>query len=155
MIGSNDTDVLVLLIYHHKHFKDSQIWFDCGVSSNNSRRMMNVICITHELGHNLVDALTAYHAFTGFNFTAAFARQGEVKPFEIMLKNSKHQTSFCHLGESLSLSNADIVEIEKFVCAMYGKPGSSSVSNERYILFMRKLRPRSCFTFYLLSLFSC
>ncbi len=68
------------------------------------------------------------------DFTAAFASQGKVKPFEIMLKNPKYQTSFCHLCESLSLSNADIVGIEKFVCAMYGKLGSSSVSNVRYRL---------------------
>lgn len=142
LVRSNDTDVLVLLIYHQKHFKNSQIWFDCGVSSNNSRRMIDVTCIKQELGHDLVHALPAYHAFTGSDYTAAFARQGKVKPFEIMLKHPKYQKCFCHLGESISLiSNEVIVGIEKFVCAMYGKPGSSSVSDVRYSFFLRKTTP--------------
>lgn len=100
-----------------------------------------LVSFSPKRGHDLVDALPAYHAFTGSDFRAAFARQGKVKPFEIILKNPKYQISFCHLGESLSLSNTDIVGIEKFVCAMYGKPGSSSVSNVRYSLFMRKTTP--------------
>ena len=61
--------------------------------------MINVTCITEKLGHDLVESLPAYHAFTGSDFTAAFARQGKVKPFEIMLKNREYQTSLSHLGE--------------------------------------------------------
>ena len=142
LVRANDTDVLVLLIYHQKHFKNSIIWFDCGVSSNNSRRMINVTCITEQLGDGLVESLPAYHAFTGLDFTAAFARQGKIRPFEIILKNHEYQKSFSHLGESLSVRNVDIVWIEKFVCAMYGKAGSSSLSDVRYSLFMKKTIPK-------------
>ena len=42
----------------------------------------------------------------------------------------------------MSLSNADIVGLERFVCAMCGKPGSSSLSDVRYSLFMKKTTPK-------------
>lgn len=78
--------------------------------------MIGLSCITKELGHDLIEALPAYHGFTGSDFKAAFARQGKVKPFETVLKDSKFQTS-----ESLSLNNADIIELEKCVCTMCGR----------------------------------
>ena len=91
LVRANETDVLVLLIYHQTHFLNSQVWLDCGVSSNNSRRTINVTCITEDHGHDLVEALSGYHAFTGSDFTAAFARLGKVKPFKIIKKNNEFQ----------------------------------------------------------------
>jgi hypothetical protein len=104
--------------------------------------MINVTCITEKLGHDLVGALPGYHAFTGSDFTAAFARQGKVKPFEIMEKNKEFIGIINKLGETLTLSEEEIAGLEKFVCAMYSHPRYSSVSEVRYSLLIKKTAPK-------------
>jgi len=143
VVRANDTDVLVLMIYHQRHFNNSQIWYDCGVSSNNSRRLINVTCINEKLGKNMVESLPGYHAFTGSDYTAAFSRQGKIKPFDILRKNNDYQVALGQLGESLELTEETIDGVEKFVCAMYGHRGYTSVSEIRYSIFMKKTTPKS------------
>ena len=55
-----------------------------GVSSNNTRRYIDVAKLADELGPDLCNALAGYHAFTGCDYTARFLRKGKVRPLAII-----------------------------------------------------------------------
>ena len=43
VVRSNDTDVLILLVYHVKQIRNNpKVWMDLGVASNNTRRYINI-----------------------------------------------------------------------------------------------------------------
>ena len=71
----------------------SKVWMDVGVSSNNTRRYINISQITHNLDNNISKALPGIHAFTGYDHTASFLNKGEVKSLENMLKNKSIEFS--------------------------------------------------------------
>lgn len=141
LVQANDSDILVLMIYHQKHFKNSHIWLECGVSSNNTRRFIDVSKIAAEVGSKIAEALPGFHALTGSDYTAAFARQGIMKPFNILTKSVAHQKTLADLGESVLMDETLVNGVEKLVCAVYGHPLYVSVSEVRYSLFKKKTSP--------------
>ena len=71
-IRSFDTDVFILLIYHvSNHTTSSTVWMDFGLSSNNTRIYINISQLVDHLPHDLIDAQSALHAFTGSDYTAS------------------------------------------------------------------------------------
>ena len=90
-VRCNDRDVFVLLLYHVNIMSSPDItpkvWMDVGLSSNNTRRYINISQLTHKLDSNVLKALPGIHAFTGCDYTASFLNKGKVKSLEKMLKN--------------------------------------------------------------------
>ena len=73
VVRSTDTDGFILLLFHQKHI-EGRIWMDAGISSNNTRRYIDINNIADTLGTELCDALPAFHAFTGCDYTASFLK---------------------------------------------------------------------------------
>ena len=72
VVRANDTDVLIILIYHALRFGEHvHIWKDVGLSSNNTRRHINITQLAEHLGPELCSAPPAYHAFTCCDYTPA------------------------------------------------------------------------------------
>ncbi len=94
---------------------------DSGLASNNTRRFIDVTNISEELDDGLVMALPAFHAFTGLDFTVAFARQGKVKLFRIMSNNTTRKKFLASLGESAIIENDLFTRAKQHVCALYGQ----------------------------------
>ncbi len=141
VVRANDTNILVLLVYHQRHFHNCRVWMDSGLASNNTRWFIDVTNIS-ELDDSLVMTLPGFHVFTGSDFTAAFARQGKAKPFRIMSNNATHKKFLASLGESVILENDLFTRAEQYVCALYGESFCTLVTQARYNLFKIKCAPK-------------
>ena len=142
-VRSNDTDVLILLLYHLPHIENNpNVCMDVGLSSNNSRRYINVRQIVNEVRSPLLEALPGFHAFTGSDTTAAFMNKGKLRPYDLMEKSDQHVDVFSHLGESIPPQQEVYLGLEKFVCAMYGKAHMKCVDDVRYAYFQHNYAPK-------------
>jgi len=94
---------------------------DVGLSSSNTRRYINISLLASTLVHGVVDSLPGFHAFTGSDVTAAFMNKGKIRPFELLGRHQDHMATFSTLGESEIIPHHIFVNMEKFVCALYGK----------------------------------
>ena len=139
VVRSPDTDVLVILLYYCQQFTGTLL-FETGVG--NKRRFIDVKKIQKSLGASVCQALPAFHAFTGCDSVSAFVRKGKRGPFKILSKSYDYQKSFTNLGETLTLSDKTSKTIEKFVCALYGKEGETSVNSARFSLFTARYGTR-------------
>ena len=87
-IRSSDAEVFILLIYHvSNHTSSSTVWMDFGLSSNNTRRYIDISQLVDHLPHDLIDALPDLHAFTGSDYTASMMNKGKLKALELMMKS--------------------------------------------------------------------
>ena len=90
-IRSSDTEVFILLIYHvSNHTSSSTVWMDFGLSSNNTRRCIDISQLVDHLPQDLIDALPALmalHAFTGSDYTASMMNKGKLQALELMMKS--------------------------------------------------------------------
>ena len=142
-VRCNDTDVFVLLLYHVNIMSSPDItpkvWMDVGLSSNNTRRYINISQLTHKLDSNVLKALPGIHAFTGCDYTASFLNKGKVKPLE---KNDSMIRVFFPRGENSEVSSDIIRGLEKFVCVLYSMPKLDNVNNARFAVFQQKYAPK-------------
>ena len=74
-----------------------------------------------KFGVTLSSALPGYHAFMGCDYTAAFCRKGEVRPFKILESNLKYQEVFKKTGFQEKTNEDGSTEIEKYVRALYSR----------------------------------
>jgi len=144
IIRASDTDVLVILLTH-SHLLPAHLWLDVGISSNNTRRYIDVSQLATSMGPQLCGAIAGLHAFTGCDFTASFLRKGKVRPLALMEKNEKFLTAFKKLGESPVIPLDLLTDFEAFVCSMYGKPHLTSVNLARNALFHQHFAPKNRF----------
>ena len=133
VIRCNDTDVLVILLYHlgTGNIK-ANVWMDAGVDGNNTRRYVDVTGLSKELGPDLCSALPGIPSFTGCDYTAAVLRKGKVRPL-------KYIALFAELGDSPTVTN--ISGFEAFVCDLYGKTKTNSISTVRFAILRDKYAP--------------
>ncbi len=97
-IRSNDTDVIILLMYHVAHAQGRpKVWMDAGLSSTNSRRYISISQLVDDNSSSIIDALPGFHAFTGSDVAAAFINKVKLKPFEITKKSDTHTEVFSML----------------------------------------------------------
>lgn len=95
---AHDTDIAVILIYHCEKIEKT-VWMDVGTASKNNRRFINITEIQRSLGPGVCRSLSAFHAFTGPDYTSAFVKKGKVKPFVKLQQNTEVQKAFQILTE--------------------------------------------------------
>ena len=146
VVRANDTDILVLLVYHMSRFTTNpKVWMDAGTSSSNTRRLIDIASIIGVMEPPIIEALPAIHAFTGTDFTASFLNKGKIRPLELMSKSQEYTACFADLGNGSTIRDCDIESspMENFVCAMYGKPKLTHVNEARYATFQLNYAPRN------------
>ena len=80
VVRANDTDILVLLVYHMSHFTGKpKIWMDAGTSSSNTRCFIDIASIIGVMEPHIIEALSATHAFTGTDVIASFLNKGKMR----------------------------------------------------------------------------
>lgn len=63
-------------------------------------------------------------------------RKGKKGPFKLLCKTPTALETFQSIGTTATdVSESKLVQVEKFVCAMYGKPSYSDVNEVRYEIF--------------------
>ena len=142
VVRCSDTDIFILLLFHISQLSHKPlVWMEVGLSSNNTRRFINVSQLVNHMGKEVVAALPGFHAYTGTDFTASFMGKGKMRPFDIMIKNEKFTNAFACLGRSDKVDDSIISDIEKFTCCIYSMPKLSSVNDVRMAVFERKYAP--------------
>ena len=140
VVRANDMDILVIFLYHAANIT-AKIWMDMGHSYNNSCRYVDVSTLAQQLGHDMCKALPALHAFTGCDYTASFMRKGKIRPFDLIEKSKTFTSAFARIGIAQDIPECVLVDIEMFVCMMYGKPGAWGVNDARFDLFKHSIAP--------------
>ena len=125
VVRSTDTDSLIIdvgcfqkLLEKHQKLK---LWLEMGVETKNTLRYVSVNQIYSFLGQLLSSALPAFHALFGSDYTAAFSRKRKVRPFKCLENIEEAQCVFSNLAVDLQSIKEEVIDIEKFICALYGK----------------------------------
>ena len=140
-IRASDTDVFILLLYH-AHLLSSSLFMDVGLSSNNTRRTINISQLAKTIGVDICRALPGFHSFTGSDYTAAFLRKGKGRPYDVMVKSAKFTQAFGDLGRCDKVTIDTAVILKEIVCAMYGQTKLRCVNDARLAMFgtLRNIR---------------
>ena len=143
IIGTSDTDVLVITFVCLEHIPESiNLWLEVGLYAKNSLRYTDVTKLFNKLWKDLCRALPAFYVFTGSDYTAAFSRKGKLRPLKTLEKDKTAQTVFGDMGFFEDIQEEKFKVIEKFTCALYGKPKFNSDNELRLELFLQKYRPK-------------
>ena len=117
-----DTDVFIIALGCFSSLnEDLQVWMETGVYTKNTLRYISVNQIYRKLGAKFCEALPAYHAFPGCDYTASFNRKGKVSPFKILEKDGLAQDAFASLNSDETITQDIISTLEEFICKIYGK----------------------------------
>ncbi|KAK3107392.1 hypothetical protein FSP39_013623 [Pinctada imbricata] len=132
-VRSPDTDVFVLLLAFIKDI-EKPVLFETG--TGNKRRILNINETAKQFNDDILKALPAFHAFTGCDSTSFFVGRGKKTTWAKLMANRQFVDTFLDLG-SESFASKTLVNLEKFVCLMYGKK-DSEVNKLRYNMFLDK-----------------
>ena len=113
-VRANDSDVFTIMLYHARYI-GAGFWMDIGLSSSNTRRLLDVNAISHQLGPTICTALPAFHAFTGSDCTSSFMRRGKTRPYDLMVKNDKFLKPFQRLGSDALVPDDVSTALESYV----------------------------------------
>jgi len=127
-VKTPDSDILLILMFHANKIK-ATVLYETG--HGNKKRLLNITELSQHYV-NKCDALLGLHAFTGCDVTSAFKGIGKVKPLKKMLQSPTFCYALSQLGNSWTLSPGLVTGLEKFVCALFGKPNFDSVDDVRH-----------------------
>ncbi len=143
VIRTSDTDVLAIAIGNFSKITSGiKLYVEVVLISKNTLRYIDVTSISEKLGPSLSNAIPAFHAFTGCDFSPAFSGKGKVGPLKILESSVSFQRAFATFGSQEILPQWVIEEVEKFVCHMYGKKKLSSVDDARLEAFKQVYEPK-------------
>lgn len=136
VIVADDTDILVLAISHSAQI-DGKLYLLRG--NSDTRRLLDISQLGKTLGPNVCRALPGLHAFTGTDYTSAFAGQGKLKAMKLLLKETSYQELFSLLGSEWELSEENFQALQQFTCHLYAaRTNISSVNKLRYHIYCAK-----------------
>ena len=141
VIRASDTDILVLLLYH-LHRITSTVWMEVGTTGRGNRRYINVTKIAAEIGPAICAALPGLQAFTGCDYTSAFARKGKSRPYEIVSKTAKFQKALGSLSHTVPTAET-VKVLQDFVCVLYGARKVVPLNKHRFNMVDRTYRQKS------------
>ena len=139
VVGANYTDVVVSRVYNSKFSVNSNMWYDVGIDSNNSREYSDVTKLHKSIDY--VDALSGIYAFTDNDYTPAFYRKGKIKPITFMCKHERFINVFKCFGEMPLTSDATEI-IEEYTCHLYGYTKQADIHKVIKTHFESKTKPK-------------
>ena len=85
--------------------------------------------------------LPVFHAFFGCDYRAAFSRKDKICPFKCLENSKEAQCASSNLAVDLP-SIKEVSDIEKFICALYGKRKLDSINDTRFQIFCNKYKTK-------------
>ncbi|CAG9760708.1 unnamed protein product [Ceutorhynchus assimilis] len=121
VVKSDDTDVLVLLIYFYwndKKLNASEIYIEKGhnTTSTNKKRFVPIHLIAQNLQKPISDGLPAFHAITGCDTTNSFFKIRKKSAWQIYFRN--HQQFHLHSFGKTSIEQG-LDSARKFTPSLY------------------------------------
>ena len=111
---SSDIDILVILLNIIE--EQSQVYLDFGVGLNRKGLFLSDI----EMEDGLKKCLIGFHAFTGNDYVSSFFRKGKSECWKVVQKNNRFVNTFSLLGQVWELDEQIFVNLEEYVCHLYG-----------------------------------
>ena len=102
-------------------WKGIQVWMETGLVTDNTLRYININIILDYFGIKFCMVLSAFCAFSGYDFTFSCNEKSKVRPLKQLEKDDIAQQVFSKLNEWDAITVEDIRLVESFVCGMYGK----------------------------------
>ena len=128
---SSDIDILVILLNIIE--EQSQVYLDFGVGLNRKGLFLSDI----EMEDGLKKCLIGFHAFTGNDYVSSFFRKGKSECWKVVQKNNRFVNTFSLLGQVWELDEQIFVNLEEYVCHLYGYR-QKNVNDVRKKLFDKK-----------------
>ena len=114
---------------------------EIGNFSDNSLRFIDITKLAHNLGMQVAQALPAFHAFTGCDFSPSFVGKGKTRPLNNLLKYADCQIAFARLGTEKPDENM-IKGIESFAYKLYGNKTSNSINDVLIQNFLKAVKSK-------------
>ena len=133
-IISSDTDVEVLAC-HHQAAIPAEITLVSGTRSRMRRISVPHLC--DKLGPQMCQVLPSLHALTGCDSISAFAGKGKKKALELVKNDEVVRSSVLTLGESVPLSDTNMLKLEEAICRLYSDRQCNAVNEVRYKMFCK------------------
>lgn len=144
VIRTADSDVLTIAVGNmHRVNKRIHTYLEVGLISKNTLRFIDVTSLAKKLGPKLSRALPGFHAFTGCDYTPAFARKGKKKPYEILANSESYCEAFATLGSTAMLPDSVFNVLQEFVCRLYNYKNVQFVNEARLLIFSKTIKPKS------------
>ena len=111
VMRTNDTDALVIAMGCKQFYDTSlKLWLEVGTQSKNTIRYISIDQACEKFGSSLCNALPAFHAFTGCDYTASFKRKGKVTPFKLLEKSTEDREVFTEMSTEIRETAASLKE---------------------------------------------
>ena len=141
IIRTSDTDIAVIMI-HHAWKLLATLWMDTGTSNGKNRRYVDLSAIAISISSNVCQALLAYHAFTGTDYTSAIIRKGKVRQFRRLESSNDAQYALIAITSGKVDASSERALL-KFGATLFGAKAaeSSSLNGFRYTAFEKAFGP--------------
>ena len=136
-INSPDTDVLVLALYRYPMLcNDTYLLMGCGLK----QKKVYLSPIYNALPQGIANALLGFHALSGCDYTGSFFGKSKQTCWNALMKCDEDiVNSLSNLGNSLSIVETDMCNIEKLICQIYAVGTKiSSMKELRWHLFSKQ-----------------
>lgn len=133
VIRASESDVMITSL-GNLHKTNANVWLEIGEISKNTLRFIDLSAIWTKKGTTFCCALIPFHIFTGCLYSESFFGKGKKKAYKLFEKNEKIQNVFAFFGENEDILEEDLIEIEKFVCSLYGQK-TDNVNQARTNIF--------------------
>ena len=131
VVCTPDSDLFFILL----NYADSvnlTIYVDTGTGKQ--RQLVNVSALATSLGKEYCSALLGLYVFTGEDCTSAFQGKGMVLPLKKLHKNPRYLQNFQQLGSDWKVSLNLYLQLEAFICLIYGYHRESKLNTVRAIM---------------------
>jgi hypothetical protein len=134
-VRSPDSDIFWILLSHASQI-NCEILFDTG--HGDKKRLISISKLADHYGSPQCSALLGLHSFTGCDSVSAFKGKGKVSAAKLLGKSPSFSKTFQQLGSSWVIGEELVHGLEKFVCALYGKPKFQNIDALRHFLLKSK-----------------
>ena len=111
------------------------LYLDTGTGKH--RQLVNVSDVSGSLGPDYCHSLLGLYVFTGKDCTSSFKCKGKTGTLKKLEKNPRFHKVFKELGDTWTLCDETIKDIEHFTCLMCGYNRDASVNKVRSKLLRR------------------
>lgn len=133
-VSSADT-LMVYLLYHMQFWpNEKQVWIEHGDTMRNAAQLVNVSEVFRKLSPILINALPAWHAYTGCIYEPAFYGKTRKTCFKLLQKDIKFQSAFADLDKGPNSSHLNDSLIEEYTCQLY-QTRAKTVNEARLQMF--------------------
>ena len=134
-IKSPDSDIFFILLYHSSYL-NIEVLFESG--TGNRKRLLNISKLNKKLGHRVCSSLLSLHALTGCDTTSSLKGIGKIKLLKILEKYPMFHETLEKIGENWIIDEDTYLQIEMFICCLYGYPKTSQINDVRLLLLKKK-----------------